>query len=168
MLTMPNTNISQWQKPFLKKLFPTLNSNRNGKTWSWERHFLLWKCCYWQPLKVGSRDLINVIYFLLLLRTRATLEWNGYELWESATINLSPSNESTQRGILEQCFEMGRVNLGCGLQGPCVSVPFCFCNQSHVTLCLRNSFPAKLSGNHSLWYLPKGIWLINTFTECCS
>lgn len=33
-----------------------------------------------------------------------------------------------QRGILEQCFEMGRVNLGSGLQELCVSLPLCFFN----------------------------------------
>lgn len=105
---MPNTNIRHWQKSFLKKLFPTLNSNRNGKIWSWERHFLLWKCCYWQSLKVGSRDLINVIYFLLLLRTGATLEWNGYMLWESATINLFPSNESAPERYFRAVFWNGK------------------------------------------------------------
>lgn len=141
---MPNMNINHWQKSFLKKWFPTLNSKRNGKIWSWERHFLLWKCCYWQSLKVGSRDLINVIYFLLPLRTEATLEWNGHLLWERASINLSHQMNLPQRGILEQGFGMGRVNLGSDLQELCVSL--CSFNPvNHIWfLWLRKSCPAKL------------------------
>lgn len=53
---------------------------------------------------MGSRDLINVISFLLLLRTGATLELNGYVLGESATINLSPSNESAPERYFRAVF----------------------------------------------------------------
>lgn len=97
-------DVRHWQKSFLKKLFPTLNSSRNGKIWSLRETFPFMKMLLLAVLKGGIKG-FNKCNLLFI----APQNWNYFGvkwgvLWESATLNHSPSNKSAPERYFRTVF----------------------------------------------------------------
>lgn len=66
-------DVRHWQKSFLKKLFPTLNSSRNAKIWSLRETFPFMKMLLLAVLKGGIKG-FNKCNLLFI----ATQNWNYF------------------------------------------------------------------------------------------